>query len=176
MTEPKSITWTDYVIDLATRYESLTEPIVFALGFAESIVFVSLFVPSTILFLAIGGAHSAIGGSFVPVWLAGASGAIIGDILSFAFGRYVKNTITNIWPLNKNLRWVAYARLTVSRYGLTGVIAGKFLGMARPFIPVIAGSMRMPWHKFLFASTVSSLVWAGVFLAPGYGLTWFLAR
>ncbi len=171
-----SNTWTESIIALLAQHIALTEPIVFVLGFAESIVFLSLLVPSTVLFLAIGGAHSALGGIFWPVWLAGAAGAILGDILSFAIGRHFKKKVITLWPLNRNPRWVAYARLSISRYGIAGVTAGKFLGMARPFVPVIAGSMRMTWPKFLFASTISSLLWAGIFLAPGYGIAWVLTH
>jgi len=175
MQTPPPDTWADSLLLLLTTHIALTEPIVFALGFAESIVFLSLLVPSTVLFLAIGGTHSALGGVFWPVWLAGAGGAILGDILSYAVGAHLKKKVTRVWPLSKNPRWVAYARLSVTRYGIAGVTTGKFLGMARPFIPVIAGSMRMPWQKFLLASVISSLLWAGLFLAPGYGIAWFMS-
>ena len=176
MQNPPPETWTESLLALISQHAALAEPIVFALGFAESIVFLSLLVPSTVLFLAISAAHSAIGGIFWPVWLAGASGAFLGDIVSYALGRRLKNNVVRIWPLNKNPRWVAYARLSISRYGILGVIASKFLGMARPFVPVIAGSMRMRWPKFVLASAISSLAWAGVFLAPGYSVMWFMTR
>ena len=51
------------------------------------------------------------------------------------------------------------------------LIAGKFIGALRPFVPVVAGMMQMPWLVFGAGAFISSLIWSGVFLAPGYGLT-----
>ena len=144
--------------------------IVFALGFAESIALVSLFVPSTILFLAIGGLHSAAGGAFLPVWLAGASGAAIGDGVSYLAGRYFRDDAERIWPFSRMPGLLPKARAMFERWGFWSIIAGKFIGGLRPFVPVVAGMMEMPWLLFVLGSIVSSVIWAGVFLAPGYGL------
>jgi len=151
---------------------ALAEPLVFALGFAESIVFLSLLVPSTLLFLAIGGLHSAAGGEFLPMWLAGAAGAFLGDVVSYSLGRYFKADIANVRLLRNRPEWYVLARAFFMRWGALGIIVSKFLGMLRPFTPVIAGVMGLRWPPFLAASAASALLWAGVFLAPGYGLGW----
>lgn len=148
-------------------------PLVFALGLAESLVVVSLFVPSTVLFLAIGTAHSAAGGEFVPIWMAGAAGAVVGDLASFGFGRHLKGDISKVWPFRQHPRSLARGRLMFQKRGMMTIIVGKFLGNARPFLPIIAGAMRMPLPAFAIASVISSLLWAGVFLAPGFGLKLF---
>jgi len=160
---------TDVVVDFVRRNMVLTEIAVFAMGFAESIAFVSLFVPSTVLFLAIGGVHSAAGGVFWTVWLAGAAGAFLGDIVSYAFGRYFRSEIQGIWPFSRNADWYVLTLRFFQRWGVLSLIGGKFLGMMRPFIPVVAGAAQMGWIPFLLGSAISSLIWAGVFLAPGYG-------
>ncbi len=147
--------------------------LVFALGFGESLVLVSLFVPSTALFLAIGTAHAAVGGVFWPVWFAGAAGAIAGDIVSFAAGRYFRDDLPRIWPFSRYPDLFPRCRLLFRRWGLFAILAGKFMGTARPFLPVVAGAMVMRWPDFILASVVSSLAWAGVFLAPGYGIAAF---
>ncbi len=161
----------DATIAFARDHVVWTPVIVFALGFAESIAFVSLFVPSTILFLAIGGLHSAAGGSFVTVWMAGAIGASIGDVISYAAGRYFKNDVDRIWPFSRMPGLLPKARALFERWGFWSLIAGKFIGALRPFVPVVAGMMHMPWLVFGAGAITSSLIWAGVFLAPGYGLT-----
>ncbi len=160
----------DATIGLARDHVAWTPWIVFALGFAESIAFVSLFVPSTILFLAIGGLHSAAGGDFMPVWLAGAAGAVIGDIVSYFAGRHFKDRIERIWPFDRMPGLLPKARALFERWGFWSILAGKFIGALRPFVPVVAGMMDMPWLLFLMGSIVSSIIWAGVFLAPGYGV------
>ena len=164
----------DQALALVRDNMALAEPLVFALGFAESIVLVSLLVPSTLLFLGIGGVHSAAGGEFWPMWLAGASGAFLGDCLSYALGRYFKSDIVNLWPLRKNPEWYVIARSFFKQWGALGIIVSKFLGMMRPFVPVVAGAMGLKWPTFLAASAVSCLMWAGLFLAPGYGIGWLM--
>lgn len=145
----------------------------FLLGFGESIALVSLFVPSTMLFLGIGGAYSAVGGSFLPIWLAGAFGAMVGDCISYFIGRYFKDDVDKVWPFTKMPGLIPKGRSAFERWGAMSIIGGKFIGGLRPFIPVVAGIMNMPFGIFLAASAVSSLIWAGAFLAPGYGLSFF---
>lgn len=166
--------WKDQALDLVREHIALAEPVAFLLGFAESIAFLSLFVPSSILFLGIGGMHSAAGGQFWTTWLAGGSGAFIGDILSYLLGRYFKTEIAQLWPLRRHPEWYAATLGIFKKWGILSILGGKFLGFMRPFLPVVAGAMHMGWPSFLFASAVSSLAWAGVFLAPGYGLSWLI--
>lgn len=162
----------DQALDLVRDHLALAEPIVFLLGFAESIVFVSLFVPSSALFLGIGGVHGAAGGQYWTTWLAGSAGAFTGDLITFLIARHFKNEIVQMWPLNRRPEWYAATVAIFRNWGIYSILGGKFLGFARPFLPVVAGALHMGWPSFLIASAVSSLAWAGVFLAPGYGLTW----
>ena len=57
---------------------------------------------------------------------------------------------------------------------MLSIIGGKFVGALRPFLPLVAGMLDMPWALFLGASAVSSLIWAATFLAPGYGIGFWL--
>ncbi len=166
--------WTDAVVSLASEHANLVALLVFALGFAESIALVSLFVPSSILFLGIGAVHSAAGGEFWPVWLAGAAGACIGDCVSYGLGRYFKQDIVKVWPIRKFPDFIPKGEMLCERWGILGIVIGKFIGGLRPFIPVVAGMLSMSWAFFLPASAVSCLIWAGAFLAPGYGINFML--
>ena len=148
----------------------LSVAFVFLLGFAESIAFVSLFVPSTILFLAIGGVYSAAGGTFWALWLAGAAGAALGDCVSYAFGRHYKHDAHRIWPMSKYPDLMPKGRAMFERWGVWSIFVGKFIGALRPFVPVVAGMLDMPWALFLMGAVFSSLIWSAVFLAPGFGL------
>ena len=160
----------DATLGLVRDHLELAGVVVFALGFAESIAFVSLFVPSTILFLGIGGVHAAAGGQYWHLWLAGSAGAAIGDCVSYAFGRVFKHDAHRIWPISRYPELLPKGRAMFERWGVWSILAGKFIGGLRPFIPVVAGMMDMPWGLFLLGSVLSSLAWAGIFLAPGYGL------
>ena len=160
----------DGVIAFVVAHLALAGPIVFLLGLGESIAGLSLLIPSTLLFLAIGGAHSAAGGSFWPMWMWGAAGALVGDVLSFLIGRVFRDDIGAVWPFRTRPQWYVLARVACRRWGVLAVVGTKFTAGLRPFIPVVAGAMRMSLGKFVPASALSCLIWAGVFLAPGYGL------
>ena len=161
---------TTTVVAFLRDHQNLAEPIVFALGFAEGIPLLSLFVPSSILFLAIGSLQGAIGGGIWWMWLSAAGGAMLGDCVTYLIGRHFKHEARHIWPFSRYPEWLIRGRVLLERWGWLAVFGGKFLGVLRPFVPVAAGAMEMPFPLFLLASALSSLVWAGVFLAPGWGL------
>ena len=166
--------WTSTLLAFAGDHAQFIVLLVFALGLAVSIALVSLFVPSTILFLGIGAVHSAAGGEFWPVWLAGSAGACIGDCISYGFGRYFKQDIGKVWPVRKFPDLIPRGEVFCERWGILGIVIGKFIGGLRPFIPVVAGMLSMSWTLFLPSSAVSCLIWAGAFLAPGYGVNFML--
>lgn len=159
-----------WLVALVRDHRELVAPIVFLLGMGESIAGLSLLIPSTFLFLAIGGIDSAAGGSFWPVWMAGAGGAFVGDVLSFELGRYFRDDIGGVWPFRTRPQLYVLARTFCVRWGALAVIGSKFAAGLRPFVPVVAGALGTRLPVFLVASAVSCLLWAGAFLAPGYGL------
>ena len=151
---------------------ALAEPAVFFMGFAEGVPVLSLLVPSTPLFLGIGAAHAAAGGQFWQLWLAASAGAVLSDLLVYGLGRVFKQDATRIWPLSRRQDWLPKGQALFDRWGVFAVAGGKFTGFLRPFIPAVAGVLQMPLWLFVPASIVSSLAWAGAFLAPGYGIKW----
>lgn len=163
--------WIERMLEYVRDHGELSAGICFLLGFGESLVLVSLFVPSTALFLGIGAAQSAAGGAFWPLWLAGSVGAFAGDVLSYAIGRRYKRNIEQVWPFNKYSSLIPKSQVVFERWGWLSIVGGKFVGGLRPFLPVAAGMVQMPWSTFLASSAASCLLWAGVFLAPGFGLT-----
>ena len=156
------------VFEFVRENEVLVEVIVFILGFAESLVFVSFFVPASVLFLAIAGLHSAVDGPFLPLLVAGAAGCLAGDIVSFAIGWRVRKNVRRWWPFTSRPDLLARMRLLFGRHCSFAILVSKFVGPFRPVAPVFAGAMRMGWVPFVGASAASSLAWAAAFLAPAY--------
>jgi len=158
------------LIAFLQAHEWLAAPLVFVLGFAEGIPVISLFVPSSVLFLGVGSLLGAAGGNFWTIWLSAAAGATLGDCTTYLLGRYYKDEAVNLWPFSRYPDWLVKARAFLEKWGVLAVFAGKFLGFMRPFMPVAAGALQMHLLLFILANALSSLVWAGVFLAPGWGL------
>jgi membrane protein DedA with SNARE-associated domain len=161
-------------VELVKANLGYAEPLVFVLGFAEGIPGLSLFVPSSALFLAVGTAHGSAGGTFWNLWFAATFGAILGDCVTYGLGRLLRQDVTRMRYFALHPEALSAGRAVFERWGPLAVLVGKFTGFARPFIPVVAGIATMPWPLFLASSAVSSLAWAGVFLAPGYGLRWLV--
>lgn len=162
------------IIEFVQSHIAYAEPLVFALGFAEGIPGLSILVPSSAIFLAVGAAHSSAGGEFWNLWVSAALGCVVGDWVTYSLGRMLRNDVGRLRYFAVNPQALAAGHAVFERWGPLAVLAGKFTGFARPFIPVVAGVLTMPWHLFLISSAVSSLAWAGVFLSPGYGLGFFM--
>lgn len=165
--------WSD-LVGLVKANIAYAEPVVFLMGFAEGIPGLSLFVPSSALFLAIGAAHAAAGGSFWELWLAAAIGAVAGDCVTYSLGCHVRDDVERLSYFRVHPTTLAAGHAVFEKWGPLAVLVGKFTGFARPFIPIVAGIVTMPLPLFLGASALSSLAWAGAFLAPGYGLRFFI--
>ncbi len=161
-------------VEFVHAHLAYAEPLVFFLGFAEGVPVLSLLVPSSALFLAVGAAHSGAGGSFSDLWLPAAMGAVVGDLATYSIGRLFRHDVARLRYFAGHSGALAAGHAAFERWGALAVIVGKFMGFARPFVPVVAGIVSMPWPLFLVASMLSSLAWAGVFLAPAYGFRWFV--
>lgn len=148
-------------------HHTLAPVVVFALAFGESLALVSFLVPATVLLLAIGALIEASGLPFFPIWLAAASGAALGDALSYWFGFYYKDRAKTFWPLSRRPDLVVRAEDFFTRFGVWGVAIGRFFGPVRAVVPLVAGIMAMRQMPFQVANIASAAVWAFAMLAPG---------
>ncbi|MGI9524094.1 MAG: DedA family protein [Hyphomicrobiaceae bacterium] len=149
---------------------------VFLLGFAESLVLVALFVPSTVFFAGIGATYAAAGGTLEALWVAGALGATAGDTLSFGLGRYFRDDAAKRWPLNQFPDLITRGERLFAAWGWLAIVISKFAFGLRPFVPVVAGIVAMPVVRFLAASAISCVIWAGSALGLGYAATIVVRR
>ena len=143
-------------------------PAVGFLALGESLAFVGVLIPGTALLLGVGGLAGA--GVVDPLWIAAwlFVGAIAGNWISYAIGRRIGPRAYRVWPLNRNRRAVARARLFFRRYGFAAVFLSRFLGPLRATLPVVAGVMEMDPRRFHVANILSGLFWVPAILGPGY--------
>jgi membrane protein DedA with SNARE-associated domain len=147
--------------------------IVAGLAFGESIAVLSLFVPATVILLAIGALIGVAGLEFWPIWLGTAVGAALGDAVSYWVGCRFKRAALNAWPLSRHPAMIERGERFFFRLGPWAVFVGRFFGPARAVVPLIAGIFAMPAMLFQSANVASALLWAFVLLAPGAGLLAF---
>jgi len=149
------------------QHQHLTPLLVFILAFGESLAVVSLFFPATVLMLAIGGVMEAAGIHFWPVWLAAATGASLGDSVSYWLGFHYKDGARQLWPLSRRPDLVERGEAFFHRFGIWSIALGRFFGPVRAVIPLIAGVLAMRQTPFQIANVASAAVWAFAMLAPG---------
>jgi len=138
------------------------------LAMGESMLIVGILIPATAFMLLFGGLIGSGTLEPVPVLTWGIVGAIIGDAISYYIGRLLGPAVIHRWPLNKQKRTVARARLFFYKYGMLSIFAGRFLGPLRAVVPTVAGIMKMRHWRFQVANTLSAAIWVPVMLMPGY--------
>ena len=156
------------ILDIVRTHAILAPPIVFVLAFGESLAFISLLLPATVLLVGAGGIVSAANIGFWPIWGAAAAGAVLGDWVSYWLGFHFKEAIFGVWPLSRHPALPAKGRAFFARWGAAGVFIGRFFGPLRCIMPLIAGICAMPMLTFQLANLTSGLLWATAVLAPGW--------
>ncbi len=174
------VEFTNATVELVKSNQSYAAPIVFALAFGESLAFLSLILPATVILLGLGGLLGAVGVNFFPfyatgpaginfwpIFLAAGIGSVLGYGISYWLGKYYKDQIVTLWPFSKYPDMIPKGKTFFDKYGAFGVFLGHFFGPVRAVVPVVAGMYELtPW-KFWVANIVSSFIWAFGVMAPG---------
>ncbi|MFD0740016.1 bifunctional DedA family/phosphatase PAP2 family protein [Lysobacter koreensis] len=142
----------------------------FAIAFCDALVIVGIVVPALPLLIAIGVMVGLghINGPYAVV--CAGLGAFCGDALSYWIGRRWGLQLRQRWPFSRYPQWLDQGEAMFRRHGAKSIFTARFVGAVRPFVPAIAGMLHMPLRRYLLPSAVASLVWAALFLAPGWVL------
>jgi membrane protein DedA with SNARE-associated domain len=165
----------DTLLAFVKAHQEMALPIAFAICMAESIVGISLFIPSTAILIATSAVLGASGANMFTLWLAAGLGAWLGDWISYGLGYFFEHELNDRWPLRDNQHLVAKGHAFFERWGWISLFVARFMGPLRSLTPLIAGICEMPLVPFALASFFSALLWAGVVLAPGTLGGWFSA-
>lgn len=146
--------------------------VIFLIAFAESMIVLGIIIPGLPLMLMLGGliATGALNMWFVFFWCV--VGAVAGDGLSFWIGKRYKHHALNIWPLRNHPEWITRGEFFFEKWGGVSILFGRFFGPLRSTIPVLAGILGMSQARFTFWNFWSAVIWAPMYLAPGYLLGW----
>jgi membrane protein DedA with SNARE-associated domain len=163
------------LLALIKAHQAYALPIAFVIAMAESIVGISLLVPSTAILVATSTVLGASGADMLALWLAAGLGAAIGDWVSYGLGYFFEHELHERWPLRDNKELVARGHRFFERWGGISLFVSRFMGPLRSLTPLVAGICEMPLVQFAVASFVSAMVWAAVVLVPGtLGSGWLL--
>ena len=137
-------------------------------AFIESLAIVGVIVPGVAIIVAFSLLASTAEVEVFPLLLSGAVGSFLGDSLSFWLGKHSKDALLLWRPLKKRPELVARAYKFCHRYGIASLLIGRFIGPLRPLVPMTAGILNYSWNRFLLAALIGCLLWAPVYILPGY--------
>lgn len=116
-------------------------------------------------FIPLAGFYAGLGstlGASIPYWIARRGGRPL--IERFAKFFHI------------HLRYIEKIEEQCHQWGAWIVLAGRVIPGVRPLISIPAGLVRIPFHKFFFATLIGSYVWSTVLIGAGYvlGHEWLL--
>lgn len=160
--------WIADLSRVAAENAGFAGAILFVFTLLEALLVVGLLVPIFGVMLAAGALVAQ--GVLHPVeailWCS--AGAAVGDAISYLMGRGLGGRRASRLLFAGKRRLLARAKLLTRRHGVLAIAAARYLGPARPFIPILAGMSRTRGWSFQIASVLSAPVWVVSLLAPGY--------
>jgi membrane protein DedA with SNARE-associated domain len=99
------------------------------------------------------------------------AGAIIGDNIGYAIGRYggAKVLLRHGHRIHLHEGRLKIGIWVFRRHGGKVVFWGRFVSVLRTYAAFLAGTNQMPWPRFLFFNAAGGIVWATLF-GVGYYL------
>ena len=140
---------------------------IFVMSFIESLAFVGILVPGIIILFGIGALISFGAIELLPVWIWGSTGALAGDVVSYAIGHRYRSRLAELWPFTHFPRMLERGHGYFQAHGAKSVAIGRFIGPLRPVIPVTAGMLGMMPRRFLLVAVPACIVWTPAYLIPG---------
>lgn len=137
--------------------------------FAESGLFFGFFLPGDSLLFTAGFLASQDFMS-LPLLLVGVFiAAVVGDSVGYSFGRFVGKALYE----RPDSRWfkrahLARAKAFYEKYGAMAVILARFIPIVRTFVPIVAGTVVMPYRRFLACNIIGAFFWGIGFTVFGY--------
>ena len=160
--------WLDSMVAWIGANPQAAGALIFFIAFCDALIVVGIAVPALPLLFAVG---TLIGLGHVDgpyALLCAAAGAFLGDALSYWVGLRWGPALRQKWPFARYPQLLDRGEHLFRRHGLKGIVIARFVGAVRPFVPAVAGMLRMPLKRYAPASAFAALSWAAVFLAPGW--------
>ena len=110
--------------------------------------------------------------SMVPVVLAAALGAVLGDNAGFWVGRRLGFPLLRRYGpfVGLDEPRLKLGRYLFGRHGGKVVFFGRFTALLRALAAVLAGANGMVWGRFLLFNMAGGVLWAVLYGAGGYAL------
>jgi membrane-associated protein len=106
--------------------------------------------------------------SLVGVLVVVVVAAIVGDTVGYEVGRHVGPRILELPILQRRRARLDDAREFLARRGGSAVFLGRGVAFFRAVMPALAGTVRMPYRRFLAFNAAGGLAWGATVVLLGY--------
>lgn len=151
------------VIDvIRPSFERYGYLIVFAMGVLENSAFVGAVIPGDVVLLLAGFYVERTELDLAPVIALAFLGAVVGDTIGYAIGRYAGRRIVDRFGGGRLLPHERLQRVDryFKEYGMWAVAIGRLAPVVRTVNTFAAGLARMPFAQYLGAVAIAAAVWA----------------
>jgi membrane protein DedA with SNARE-associated domain len=155
------------LLEFIRTHQDWAVAVIFLVAFGESMAFVSLLFPGSMLLVAAGTLMRAGALPWLPVTAGAILGAVLGDFVSYWIGRRLGGRAARLWPLTRYPKLLPAGIRFFERHGGKSVFIGRFFGPLRAVINLAAGMMRMSPGRFALPAITSALVWGPALLLLG---------
>ncbi len=160
--------WFDSTVAWISAHPQAAGGVVFLIAFCDALVVLGILVPALPLLFAVG-TLVGLGHLSGPYAITCAAlGALLGDGLSFWIGHRWGPRLRGKWPFHRYPQLLDRGETLFRRHGAMGIVIARYVGPVRPFVPVVAGMLRMPLKRYLPASLFAGITWGAAFIAPGW--------
>jgi membrane protein DedA with SNARE-associated domain len=103
---------------------------------------------------------------YVAAW----GGAVIGDNLGFAVGRYAGRALILRYGARIGLRPERLDKVesVYATYGLITVVFARFVAFLRQLNGPVAGALNMEWRRFALFEALGAAMWVSLWMLFGY--------
>ncbi|MDQ3056361.1 MAG: bifunctional DedA family/phosphatase PAP2 family protein [Pseudomonadota bacterium] len=161
-------TWFDATIAWISAHPVAAGLLIAMIAFCDALAVLGIVVPALPLLFAVGALIGLGHIDGVYAVTCAAIGAFAGDGLSFWIGHKWGHQLRDHWPFRKYPQLLDRGEQLFRRHGSKSIVIARFVGGVRPFVPAIAGMLKMPLPRYAPASAFAAIIWAALFLAPGW--------
>lgn len=133
----------------------------------ETTVLVGLVTPGEVVLLA---AATTVGGTgeYLALAAIAAGASFTGQTGGYLLGRTFGGRIRASWGGRKigEENWSRAERVLRGGTG-RAIVASRFLAVAHSLVPVIAGTLRMPWGRYARCTALGAVLWGLVYVGLG---------
>jgi membrane-associated protein len=146
----------------------------FGLAFGEAAFLLDILVPGEVGLVVAGAAGEARGAMLPVLCLLGATGAVLGDSVSWWIGHRFGTRLVQRWAWTERILGPQLEKASdvLSRRGGVAIFAARWIGALRALVPLVAGAAGVPYRTVLVWDAPAALLWGSTAVCLG----WFLGE